>query len=221
MSPDLSRAAFGTPRPARHVMIFVNGILTRPGDHLGWTDRAVHWFNNQETGVSSYAFEYATPALTRRLFQARHADNLAETIAQYPKDHLHLVGHSNGCDLIARALRLTSRHITSVHLISAALERDFRKNGLGERIAREQIGRTYCYCSRGDHVLRYLAPASRWASLHLLGYGDLGATGAAKPVPPRVAHTWRDTMGHGDWFAPEHFDTTMQMIRDHAFDPQP
>ena len=144
------------------------------------------------------------------------AAELAEIIADFPRGHLHLVGHSNGCALIARALTLSSRPVASLHLISAAMDRDFRKNGLGARIAREQIDRTYCYCSRGDKVLTWLAPFSRAATLGLAGYGDLGAKGPADPHPPRLGVHWDDTMGHGDWFLPENFDQTMRLVHANA-----
>jgi pimeloyl-ACP methyl ester carboxylesterase len=197
----------------KDVFIFVNGILTNPGNSRAWTDRAVQYFNNRAaTGVVSDKFEYYSPALLRHIFQRGHAIDLAETIAEYPGARLHLVGHSNGCDLIARAVRMTSAKITSLHFISAALERDFHKNGLGERIARGQIGHVFCLCSRGDKVLTYLARASRIATLGLLGYGDLGCRGAASPVLPQVWHTWRNSLGHSDWFAGENFERTMETI---------
>lgn len=204
----------------RDVFIFVNGILTSPGNSRAWTDRGVQWMNNYAAdGTVSDKFEYFTPALLRRFFQARNAANLAETLAQYPGGRLHLVGHSNGCDLIARAIRLTSAPIASVHLIAAALERDFSKNGLGERLQRGQIGGVFCLCSRADQVLRYAARFSQIASLGLLGYGDLGYRGASAPVPPRVYHSWR-SMGHSEWFAGPNFDSTMRAVLSQAIHTQ-
>ncbi|HSV73447.1 MAG TPA: hypothetical protein VLH79_06785 [Chthonomonadales bacterium] len=194
----------------RDVFIFANGILTNPGNARAWTDRAVQWFHNR-TDAAADKFEYYSPALLRWVFQRKNAVALAETIAEYPGARLHLVGHSNGCDLIARAVRMTSAPIASLHLISAALERDFGKNGLGERLARGQIGNVFCLCSRGDKVLTYLARASRVATLGLLGYGDLGCRGPEN-APHHVWTTWCNTLGHGDWFEPAHFDRTMETI---------
>lgn len=205
---------------SRDVFIFVNGILTRPGNAFAWTDRAVHWFNRNEEHARCYAFEYGCPALLRFAFQAGFARDLAETLAQYdPTDRLHLVGHSNGCDVIARAIRLTSAPIASVHLISAALNRDFSATGLAERLRRGQIRTVYCLCSRGDQVLRYLAPASRIATLGLAGYGDLGCKGPLVPadVGDRVRTLWRNTLGHGDWFSAEEFERTMETVRLQGF----
>lgn len=202
----------------RDVFIFINGILTSPGDSRAWTDRAVQWFNNNSDGVSD-KFEYYSPALLRRFFQTGHALDLAETLAQYPGGRLHLVGHSNGCDLIARSIRLTSAPIASVHLIAGAVERDFHKNGLGERLERGQIGAVFCLCSKGDHVLRYFARASQIATLGLIGYGDLGYRGAVEQHTPRLYHVWRDELGHSDWFGPGEFDRTMETIRVQAGHP--
>lgn len=197
----------------KSVFIFVNGILTSPGNSRAWTDRAVQWMNNRASeGTVSDKFEYYSPALLRRLFQRAHAMDLAETIAEYPNSRLHLVGHSNGCDLIAMAVRMTSAPIESIHLISGAVDRDFARNGLGERLERGQVKRVFCLCSHGDKVLTYLARASRIATLGLFGYGDLGCRGAANPVPRNVRHVWRDSLGHSDWFSPAHFDRTMETI---------
>lgn len=209
----------------RDVFIFVNGILTRPGEAFAWTDRAVQWMNlHAADGVVSDKFEYYAPALLRRLYQRGHADDLAETIAQYPGARLHLVGHSNGCDLIARAVRLTSTPIASVHLIAAALERDFAKNGLGERLARGQIGAAYCLCSRGDMVLGRLARATQLLGFLGLGYGDLGGRGPFAPEAGqlaawRVRTIWRNTLGHSDWFSPAEFERTLSTVLTQSLHP--
>lgn len=204
----------------RDVFLFVNGILTRPGDAFAWTDRAVQWVNrNAPDGVVSEKFEYYSPALLRRLFQNKHARDLAETIAQYPGARLHLVGHSNGCDLIARAVRLTSAPIASIHLIAGAVDRDFAANGLGERLARGQIGGVYCLCSRGDLILGRLARASRLLTLGLLGYGDLGCRGPISHAFPRVFTVWRSSLGHSDWFNATEFERTLATVHTQALHP--
>lgn len=199
----------------RHVFLFVNGILTSPGNARAWTDRAVQWMNvrpapGQE--VVSDKFEYFSPALLRRLFQGRHARELAYTLSQYQGARLHLVGHSNGCDLIARAIARTQLHVSTVHLIAAAIDRDFRKNGFGPLLASGQVGACFCFCSLADTVLTRWARASRLATFGLLGYGDLGAYGAAEPWPRRVHHVVRSGLGHSDWFAGGEFDRTLQSV---------
>lgn len=202
----------------RDLVIFVNGILTRPGNAFAWTDNAVRWVNRQVGAqFSADKFEYYSPALLRRLTLSAHAQDLARTLADYVAGgdavRLHLVGHSNACELKARALEFSGVSVASVHLISAALERDFTRNGLGERLDRGQIGAVFCYCSHGDAVLRYLAPASRWASFGLLGYGDLGYRGPAGVRPgQRVETHWEQSYGHGDWFAGANLETTLARV---------
>lgn len=207
-----------------HVFIFVNGILTRPGNARGWTDRAVHWFNRHEQGVACYPFEYYSPALLRFVFQRGHARALAETIAEYRGMRLHLVGHSNGCDLIARAIALTpvKVQVDTVHLISAALERDFAKNHLGAALNCRQLRRVFCLCSKGDGVLKYLARPSQIFGCVGLGYGDLGYRGPALNGlndTLSVRTTWRNGLGHGDWFDAGNFERTMETIRAQATHP--
>lgn len=206
----------------REVVIFINGILTRPGDAFAWTDSAVRWFN-RHLGEQLVAdrFEYFSPALFRRLTLQRHAQNLARALADYaagaPCDfRLHLVGHSNGCELIARALELNSSPIASVHLISAALDRDFGRNGLARRLERGQVGAVHCYCSKGDNVLRFGARPTQLFRALGLGYGDLGYRGPAG-VPEVVGwkvHThWAPGYGHSDWFTPPNFESTMLLLK--------
>lgn len=206
---------------AREIVIFINGILTNPGDAFAWTDDAVRWFNkNASERVSPDKFEYYTPALLRRITIDKNVRDLVQTIAEYASDldpgqRLHLVGHSNGCELIARALQLTPARFASVHLISGAVERDFTNNGLGRKLEIGQVGAVFCYCSRGDKVLKYLARPSQVFHFLGLGYGDLGArgpSGIGDQISDRVETTWSETFGHSDWFAVENFYDTMHSV---------
>jgi pimeloyl-ACP methyl ester carboxylesterase len=204
----------------RDLVIFINGILTRPGNAFAWTDDAVRWMNRKASDrFAADKFEYHSPALLRRLFIRGHAEDLARTISDYVSDEvpprLHLVGHSNGCELIARAVQLTGARIASLHLISGAVERDFGKNGLGTRLARGQVGKVWCYCSHGDHVLKYLARGSQIVTFGALGYGDLGYRGPAgveDPILNRVETHWENELGHSDWFGQPHFEATMSRL---------
>lgn len=206
----------------RHAFLFVNGILTRPGNARGWTDRAVHWFNQREEGVACYPFEYYSPALLRFAFQRGHARDLAETIDEYAGHRIHLVGHSNGAELIERALAITPIRIDTIHLVAGAVERDFSKNELGRALNRGQVRRVFCLCSRGDAVLKYLARPSQVFQFLGLGYGDLGHRGpvlTALNDTQSVRTAWRDTLGHSEWFSAANFEATMETIRSQAFHP--
>ncbi len=200
---------------ARPVYIVVNGILTNPGDARAWTDRIVTWLHSHaHVDVQAEKFEYFASALTRRLRQQRHADELAALIRNYAGRKIHLVGHSNGCDLIIRALKVTHTEIASVHLIAAACDEDFDRNGLNEDLTCEQLGCVHVYTSPDDGVLKYLGRTSRallgWLGL---GYGLLGLVGPK--FVTRAERVWRydrPGFGHSTWFAEEHFVETVNLI---------
>jgi pimeloyl-ACP methyl ester carboxylesterase len=212
---------------ARDVFIFVNGILTNPGNAQAWTDRAEEWFNLHAPGtVLTVKHEYFCPALTRRLFIRGDTANLAAALAAYaaPIYRVHLVAHSNGAELSARAIAQSGVRVASLHLIQAAADRNFHRNGLNRARERGQLGNVYCYCSRGDAVLKYLALASRLATLGLAGYGDLGYHGpeAVEPCATSTVETlWRNQFGHSDWFTAENFGATMHHVLFHAIGHTP
>jgi hypothetical protein len=80
----------------------------------------------------------------------------------------------------------------------------------------------FCLCSKADHVLKYLAPASRIASLGLAGYGDLGHRGpelTGVNDTHAVRTLMREDLGHGDWFNAVEFERTMETLRVQALHP--
>lgn len=199
----------------RPVYIVVNGILTSPGHADEWTDRAVTWFHNDASvDVHAEKFEYFATALTRRLRQRSHALALGALIRRYAGRPIYLVGHSNGCDLIARALRETSVEVRAIHLIAAAVEENFDRNGFNEALARGQLGTVHVYGSANDAVLKWLARPSRWIfGVFGLGYGLLGLLGPVAAYPAhRVFMHWKHEFGHGTWFSGEHFAETLSDI---------
>lgn len=197
------------------VYIVVNGILASPGDARGWTDRAVTWLHNEaEVNVQAEKFEYFASALTRRIRQQAHAEDLAALIRRYSGREIHLVGHSNGCDLILRALRLTTTGVRSVHLIAAACDEDFDRNGLNEDLVSGQLGNVHVYTSPDDGVLKWAARPSRWLlGWAGLGYGLLGLVGPKFEARPElVTRDDRPGYGHSTWFSDEHFVETFKLI---------
>lgn len=195
------------------LVIFLNGILTTPGDQFAWTDRAERWFA-KNTPHDFDSFEYWHTALFSRLFcERRHVAAAAELVAHYlrawrpQRPRLHLVAHSRGCEL-ARQLIVSRRlEVASVHLFAAAIDADFEANGLNTALRGGGIERMSLYTSRADAVLKYIAGAS-------LGlYGRLGYTGprGADPnAPIRVID--RPGFGHSDWFAPQNFASSMSLV---------
>jgi hypothetical protein len=221
----------GAVKAERHVLVFINGILAAPGDAEGWTDRAVTW-SHLHTDFRAEKLEYFTGAITRRLHQQARATKFARMLERYAAAGFtfSLVGHSNGCDLILRIARLLagSRTIRHVHLVAAAAEADFERNGLNELLCERTVGRAQIYASRSDHALGFARLTSRPLSLLGLGYGSLGLTGPANVsshVTSRVSVIDQPGYGHSTWFADEFeaspnvtprltpFEETMRQIR--------
>lgn len=193
------------------VFLFVNGILNRPGCHDEWTDRAATWVNTR-TQDRAEKFEYFCGALTRRLFINRHAADLAHLISQYAGKRVVLVGHSNGCELICRALRMTGVAIDQVHLISGACSADFNRNGLNDLIETQMVKRVVVYVAGADLPMRLAIWSQKLLGWIGLGYGSLGYKGPVKLTPGaamRVKQVAQPTFGHSTWFEPEHFHQTM------------
>jgi pimeloyl-ACP methyl ester carboxylesterase len=210
-----------TPR----TFVFVNGILARSGDHDGWTDRAVTW-TNTNTVYKAEKWEYTAGALTRRLFQQERAEKIATMVAFYQRAgyEVVLVGHSNGCDIIARVLALRcaeawyfSSPIRSAHLFAPAADAADFQRALDEG----DLQGLHIYGSANDKALK-AGSISRtlfgWAGL---GYGSLGLMNDATfLLDPRVAFIDREDFGHSDWFEKgARFESTMSMI--HGRDAMP
>lgn len=196
------------------IYIFVNGIMNDPGAAHGWNDRAVTWIQTR-TEAEAEKFKYFCDIIFRRLFQFGHARDLAEMISDYAGREIHLVGHSNGCDLICRALNITETKVAGVHLLSGACDADFQLNGLNVCMAAGQVDFIYCYVAGQDFAMKCASLSQRFLRWLGLGYGILGFAG-----PKSVAFTTRvrtiteNSFGHSTWFLPENFDRTMERITD-------
>lgn len=206
-------------RPLAPVYIAVNGILTLPGSSRAWTDRATTWFHSESRAlIQAEKFEYFATPLTRRLRQHAHARDLADLIRSYAGRRIHLIGHSNGCDLILRALALDSTPLASIHLIAAACDEDFNRNGLNNALLFDQLGAVHVYTSPDDAALKWAARPSRallgWLGL---GYGILGLVGPQRVLEyadqRHLVHRYdRPGFGHSTWFADPHFDATLNLV---------
>ncbi len=219
----------------RHVFVAINGILARPGEAEGWTDRAVTWLNTR-TPYKAEKFEYAAGALTRRIRQQARARKIATMLAYYERAGfgITLIGHSNGADIIARVLALRAQRdwyfkypIHSVHLFAAAADwRDYR-----EALDRVHLHRLHLYGSEGDRALK-LARISRFLFGWLgLGYGSLGLRTADveyddrmhrfdQGLAARVFDHSIDAYGHSTWFQRGlTFEATMNNLWRNTFLP--
>lgn len=194
----------------KSVIIFVNGILTFPGDTRDWNYRAVVWAH-LKTELHAQAVEYFCGPIGRAFGQRKRAAKIVELLQAYADWDIILVGHSNGCAVILKALAstLVYPHIKAIHLVSGACEADFVRNGLNEAIEDGRVGFVGVYCGGKDLALRL---ASRWLG-RALGYGVLGLHGP-RNVSPNARDsvgelTW-PSFGHSDCWLPEHFDRTMK-----------
>lgn len=196
------------------IYIFVNGILTNPEDVGAWTDYAVEWINKNTEGKAD-KMEYRSGVLTRRWFQNERVQNLQKICKRYLGDKIILVGHSNGCDIIERMIRkgLTGK-IQEIHLIAAASEHDFIKNGYNTALKAERVGKIFVYTSPIDEALR----KARWSKKLFgwlgLGYGYLGLIGPSR-VDAKVKDSvviYNEQMSHSQWFSKKFFEKTMQTI---------
>lgn len=199
----------------RKVFVCVNGILNLPGKSQGWTDRAVTWLH-VNTPHTAEKWEYMCGPLSRRLRQQSRARKIATLLHFYEKAgfEIVLVGHSNGCDLIARVLALRGRKswyfaqpISAAHLFAPAADwSDYRR-----ALDAVHLRRLHLYGSEGDLALK-VARISRFFFGWLgLGYGTLGlhadeveyndrCAQADLGLPPRVFDHSRDYYGHSTWF---------------------
>lgn len=195
-----------------HVFICINGILSNPGESDGWTDRAVTWLHlNSDSRAEK--FEYAAGALTRRLTQQSRAVAIATMCELYCAAGfaVSLIGHSNGCDLIARVLDLTlTRKFRSVYLFAAATDAIWFE----EALARQQIAQLFLYGSANDRALKLAALSQKLGGWLGLGYGSLGLS--VRRFADTHANTYAaqvDTMEHSTWFERGgHFEATMSGI---------
>ena len=200
------------------VFICINGILTWPGDAEGWTDRAVTWLNLHTEGKAE-KFEYATGALTRRLWQDYRAQAIARMASFYVQAGYEVVfiAHSNGCDLVARVLKiLWPVKIRSAHLFAAATDDE----PLGHSLRSGQLGRLHLYGSANDKALQFAGISRKLVGWAGLGYGNLGIRieQFAADYPNVEAHP-DDEKGHGTWLERgENFERSMRAVLENEFD---
>lgn len=219
----------------KHVFVAINGILARPGESEGWTDRAVTWLNSR-TPYKAEKFEYAAGALTRRLRQQARARKIATMLAYYERAdyEITLIGHSNGADIIARVLALRAKApwyfkypIHSAHLFAPAADwEDYR-----DALDRVNLLALHLYGSEADWALKFARVSRVLVGWMGLGYGSLGlkaddveyndrAQRLAEGKMPRVHDHSIDSYGHSTWFRRgEIFEATMNKVWRNTFLP--
>ena len=198
----------------RTCFICINGILTDPRKPDAWTDEFVDWIIRKlPDQVTAVSYEYNATPLLRRWGQAERAQHIAAKVNAYRRSgyRVVLVGHSNGCDLIARVIGTMSAEVDTVHLFApAADEQDYDR-----AIEAGSVRQIHIYGSPNDRALGIGARLSRWLTFGKLGYGSLGLRGkefAARNAGIVFDHSRAD-YGHSDWFSPrQNFIATMMSI---------
>lgn len=200
----------------RKLYIYINGIFNWPGRSNGWTDRAVTWTH---TNTDCYAekLEYYATFINSKKSRRIRADKFSNIIELYKEDvwDIVIVGHSNGCEVALKMMDDMKRYVSSVHLISAACERDFGINGLNQKLIDGKIGKIHLYGSSGDLILK-IASYSDWCSnIFSMGYGLLGLKGPKNiddMIKDRVFDHDDDSMGHSTWVNFKNFENTIKNI---------
>lgn len=198
------------------IYIVVNGILQVAGYDNDWTDRAVRWINTT-TPWKAEKFEYTSGVITGRVLNWYRAIQLRKLCRRYNGARLYLVGHSNGADIICRAVRQCCGFVPEIHLIAAAAPTDFgpKGNGLNDALERGRVGKVILYQSRQDGTLAAAKKAAVILRLFFLSYPWLGLDGpenVRKDLRQRLYIITKDIFGHSTWFEPAQFASTMNLI---------
>lgn len=217
------------PQPI--VYFVINGIHTNPGKANAWTDEAVTWLNlNTPPHVKAEKYEYFTTAVTRWWKQGKRARELATKALAYQQagTQVRLIGHSNGCDLIARVILQRYKaepnepavRVHAAHLIApAAKDEDFAI------IAHDSLARQiHIYGSRNDKALQAATLSQKALGWLGLGFGSLGLRGAEleQRYPARVQDHSRDHYGHSTWVGGLALTGTLtEILQNDGLNPKP
>lgn len=192
----------------RTVIVFVPGILSWPGTAEGWTDRAVTWTHGH-TDARAEKFEYWSGIIFRRLRQdwrAAHLANLLSFYHSFGYQSVNLVGHSNGCDVILRALRKSPQNVDSIHFVAPACDTNEACSMFRYLRLRRFLRKVVVYIGGADRAMNVARKTFGILKLWHLGYGTMGAT------PPAEIETALNFAGvlnsvvyepdyeHGTWF---------------------
>lgn len=199
------------------VEININGILAFPGRSDGWTDRAVT-LGHKQLGMREEKFEHFSGVITRPFWQEKRAIALANLANTYLRGGwtVFLRGHSNGCDVICRAIKhIEHGFIAGIQLIAGACQADFVKNGLNDALLHQRVQKVVLNCSPDDRAL-WLARASHPVlNFFANGYGSLGFSGPLNvldAIEHRVHTHWHPGFDHGDYLIGGQLLKTMKLL---------
>lgn len=197
---------------------FIPGILSDPSDNFGWTDLAIRRVSDYFPGAQAQAYRYDAPAIFRFVLEGQRASEVAQILTDSLayRHEIHLGVHSNGSDIVCRAVSQMpdNSHIHSLHIFAGACDQDCEKNRLNAAFARGVFDRLFVYASSDDDVLGNIAPLSKFLLGWIPGaaYGQLGYIG---PVNQSLQLAFATTViwknyKHTEWTLP---DNVPQLVR--------
>jgi len=210
------------PPPATkdlRVYILVPGVKTRSSDYMNWAVRMASCINIDHDRAKGDEFRYNTSAILHRFGMRERVKFVVELARRYWRAGYEpiFVAHSDGCEIVRRAILEGPSIFLSAHLIAGACSADFERNGLNRALIGGKVGQIYCYVSKGDRMLSVLARVSKslfgWLGF---GFGTLGYDGpqnVPKAMQGRdVKVIARDNLRHGDWFKGANWKKTFDSV---------
>ena len=209
------------------VWILLNGIRTVAGAPDGWVDRASRLMRTRWS-LHAEKFEYTTSFLfTRAAFQPERVRDLEYYINAYREEgwKVNLIGHSNGGELITRAVRdYPHDNIGKVVLIAGATEKDMVESGWDDALHSGEVDELVIFKSDGDKTLKKAAGWSQklfgWNKLtRPLSYGQMGLYGpqnVAEDIKDKVkvidaGEAYGKHLDHSEYFEDEHLLRTLTL----------
>lgn len=206
----------------KRIYFYINGIMNKPENATGWTDRATTWthVNRSDDFCFAEKLEYFVDPFFRRRKQQKLAQKFAKRISFYESDEwdIYLVGHSNGCDIILRILKLLDNNqiIKEIHLVSPACCSDFEKNGILDYIRLEKVGKVKVYIAGSDKAMKVATLSSKLFGFIGLGYGDMGGMNPnhLRTIIGQRNVIYEKDYGHSTWFMEDNgnFDSFMGKV---------
>lgn len=194
--------------------LFIRGIRGKPNEVGDFAGNAETYVDNNFPNYKANTIPYSAGALTRRITQESNVSKVRTILFGVSDCGVYLCGHSNGCDLIERYIRTSTKRIEALHLIAGASEEDFRKNGFNNALSSNKVGKIYVYWSRNDKALQFASKTRPFLSWMGLGYGSLGLVGpryVSPAVKERVISEEWDC-DHNEYFNAKNFPKIMQDV---------
>lgn len=193
--------------------VFIPGIFGEPESPSEWIDKAESYIE-MNCDANATTLPYHTDAVFRRMGQEERVDNLCIMLDRIDSRPIILVAHSNGCDIVERLIKRKRFNLEQIHLIAAASENDFKKNGYNQALKDGTVKKIFVYWSKKDKALHKAKWSSYLFSWLGLGYGFLGLTGP-KNVPKTLLYkvaSLHYELDHSEYFNCDNFTKLMKRI---------